>query len=221
MTPSDRETLRAKVNQLIAAGELTSWFETLYAEAGQEAEAIPWAHATTHPLLAGWLERNDLQGDGKRAMVLGCGIGDDAEKLAELGFRVTAFDISPSAIAWAKRRFPQTTVDYQVADLFDLPRAWQGQFDFVLEIFTVQSLPPMVRDEALRAIPPLLRDGGQLLCIYLGREHHETPSGPPWAMSKPELKVLEDMGLSVVQAEDFMSDGTSRRFRILYRRAMA
>lgn len=212
------EEIRAKINQRIADGDFMGWFETLYADAQQNPDIIPWIHATAHPLLMGWLEKNDLQGDGKRAIVLGSGLGDDAEKLAELSFDVTAFDISPSAVAWSKQRFPETVVDYQVADLFNLPAEWQDQFDFVLEIFTVQALPQSIRDDALKAIPPLLKDDGQLLFACFGREHHETPQGPPWAISKQELKMLEEQGLTIEHEEDFLQDETLRRFRVLYRK---
>ncbi|MCC5670705.1 class I SAM-dependent methyltransferase [Nostoc sp. CHAB 5784] len=41
---------------------------------------------------------------GQKALVIGCGLGDDAEAIASLGFEVTAFDISPTAIAWCQER---------------------------------------------------------------------------------------------------------------------
>lgn len=228
------EDIRAKINNQLETGDFTGWFETLYAGAQQNPDIIPWIHSTTHPLLVEWLDKNKLQGKGKRAIVLGSGLGDDAEKLAELGFRVTAFDISPSAIAWSKQRFPDTNVDYQVADLFNLPTEWHGQFDFILEIFTVQALPQSLREDAFGAIATLLKDGGQLLIVCWGREHHETPQGPPWAISKQELKILETQGLIIEHIEDFfvteestileerdddhLQNEASRRFRIVYRK---
>jgi len=208
--------IRAKINQQIENGDFTGWFETLYSGAGQNADIIPWSHTTTNPLLTEWLDKNELQGVGRRAIVIGCGLGDDAEKLAELGFQVTAFDISTSAITWAKQRFPDTSVDYQVADLFNLPADWHGQFDFVLEIFTVQALPLAIRDDALTAIPPLLSDKGQLLLICFGRDHHETSQGPPWAISKQELDILNTQTLRIEHDEEFVRNGSSRYFRILY-----
>lgn len=212
------EEIRAKINQHFADGDFTGWFETLYAGAQGDTDIVPWVHAEVHPLFAEWLENNTLIGQGKHAIVLGSGVGDDAEKLAELGFDVTGFDISSSAIEWSKQRFPDSTVNYQVANLFDLPPAWHGQFDFVLEIFTVQALPLSLREQALKAIPPLLKEGGRLLFICLGRDHKDEPQGPPWAISKQELKTLEDAGLTIVQEEDFLQNGTSRRFRILYQK---
>ena len=49
---------------------------------------------------------------GQKAIVIGCGVGDDAEALSEAGYEVTAFDISPEAILLCKNRYPDTTVNY-------------------------------------------------------------------------------------------------------------
>lgn len=214
----DTGKIRARINQQFEEGDFTGWFETLYAGAKGQAHVIPWAYSTIHPLLEDWLADHPLDGKGLRAIVIGCGLGDDAEVLADLGFQVTAFDISPTAIQWAKDRFPNTTVDYQVADLFDLPKAWHGGFDFVLEIYTVQALPQMIRQDALKNIPLLLADGGRLLLACMGRDHDETPEGPPWALSHEELSILSKHGLTIIESED-LNPATYRRFRILYHKA--
>lgn len=216
--PALPKNVSAKVAQQVINGDYAEGFETVYKHADQNPDGIPWANVTTHPRLVEWLEKNDLQGNDRCAIVLGCGLGDDAEKLAELGFQVTAFDVSPTAIEWAKQRFPQSKVDYQVADLFKLPAEWQSQFDFVLEIYTVQSLPQSVREKALQAIPPLLKTGGQLLLICGAREHDTIPEGPPWRISKQELTTLEDCGLTLVHEEDFVPDTGRRQFRMLYQK---
>jgi hypothetical protein len=49
-------------------------------------EAIPWADLEPNPHLLSWLEANPTDGRGRRALKVGCGLGDDAEALAELGF---------------------------------------------------------------------------------------------------------------------------------------
>ena len=58
--------------------------------------------------------------------MVACGLGDDAEALAAAGWRVTAFDISPAAIAWCRERFPASPVDYQVQDLSAVPSSWHS-----------------------------------------------------------------------------------------------
>src|SRR5215472_10485502 len=62
------------------------------------------------------------EGKQVRALVVGCGLGDDAEELARLGMQVVAFDVASAAVESARRRFPASTVRYEVADLLAPPR---------------------------------------------------------------------------------------------------
>ena len=85
-------------------------------------------------------------GTGRRAVVVGAGYGADAEHLAALGYETTAFDISPAAVAAARERYPDSAVDYRVADLLDLPDDLVGAFDLVVEIYTIQALHGSLRE---------------------------------------------------------------------------
>ncbi len=202
--------------------EGTGWFEPLYADAGRDAEQVPWANLRPNRFIMEWLERERPRGDGLRALVPGCGLGDDAEELARLGFEVNAFDLAPSAIAWARERFPDSPVDYRVANLFDLPREWRRSFDFVAEVYTLQSLSADIRLEAVRLMPELVAPGGRLLLICRGREPDQDLGGPPWPLTRAELRALEDAGLEELRFEDLRvrddrdPDVGIRRFRILY-----
>ena len=124
----------------------------MYAEAEGDSSQVPWVKNSPHPYLQDWLENSIPQGKGCSALVIGCGLGDDAEALAELGYQVTAFDISPTAIAWCKERFPNSKVTYLVADLFNLPSAWKDNFDLVYECRNVQALPINIRGKVISAI---------------------------------------------------------------------
>jgi len=146
------------------------------------------------PALVQWLTQNPQDGDGKRALVIACGLGDDAEALAALGFDVTAFDIAPTAIEWCNKRFPDSSVDYHVADMFDPPAEWIGAFDFVLEIFTVQALPIEIRPKVVAAIKKFVVPKGYLLVIAIGLDVEER-KGPPWPLTSAELKLFENEGL--------------------------
>jgi DNA-binding NarL/FixJ family response regulator len=75
---------------------------------------------------------------GMRAVTIGCGLGDDAEAMSRYGYQVTAFDISPSAIEMCRKRYPDSGVEYIVADLFALPTEWQHGFNLVYECNTIQ-----------------------------------------------------------------------------------
>ena len=51
---------------------------------------------------------------------------------------MTAFDLSPTAIEWCRKRFPQSSVKWVVANLLESPAEWRQRFDLVVEINTLQ-----------------------------------------------------------------------------------
>jgi SAM-dependent methyltransferase len=189
-----RARVRALAQEALAAGNATGWFERLYAEAGGDATAVPWADLTPNPAFAQWALRPASLVGVKTAAVVGCGLGHDAELLAARGVRVTAFDVSESAIAWARRLHPASPVKYHVADLFVLPPAWRGTFDLVVEVYTLQALPRSVRPAATSAILSLLAPGGRLFVFTRVRDDapggppfDERDGGPPWPLGRTEL----------------------------------
>jgi hypothetical protein len=192
-------------------------FEEMYAAAGDDLAALPWASLKPFPLLVDWLDGKGA-GTGGAALVVGTGLGDDAEELARRGFEVTAFDLSPTAIERARERFPDSAVDYRVADLLDLPAEWSGRFDLVVEIRTLQSLPIAVRAPAATAIAGTVAPGGLLWLFALGRETHQPGERRPWPVTTEELAVLEAAGLTweshredLLDADLYEVAGTLRR----------
>src|SRR5436190_13534040 len=100
-------------------GNTTGWFEALYAEAAGNNEKIPWADLEPNKYFTRWAADTDLKGNGRKALVVGCGLGDDALMLHNLGFNVTAFDISPTAIEWARKLHKDTDIQFETMDLFE------------------------------------------------------------------------------------------------------
>jgi 2-polyprenyl-3-methyl-5-hydroxy-6-metoxy-1,4-benzoquinol methylase len=125
----------------LAAHDPTDWFDQLYAAGASGQVQMPWSRIEPHPLLTGWVQDRNLTGAGRQAVVVGCGLGADAEYLASLQFDTIGFDISETAIRLASQRFPGSKVRYVTADVLDLPAQWIHGFDLVAEIITVQALP--------------------------------------------------------------------------------
>lgn len=207
----------------LAQGDATGWFETLYRQADGDPGGISWADLAPNPNLVAWLDREHVAGGGRRALKIGCGLGDDAEELARRGFVVTAFDVSPTAVDWCRRRFPGSVVRWQVADLLAPPRAWlapRGAFDFVVESYTLQVLPPVARAAALANVARFVAPHGELLVIARGRENGDPEGAMPWPLTRRELDRLRALGLTELAFEDFLDAETPpvRRFRCHYRR---
>ncbi|KUL30985.1 class I SAM-dependent methyltransferase [Actinoplanes awajinensis] len=218
----------------LAAGDATGWFEELYASARDGDAVVPWdvAAASVH------LREFPLPpGEGRRALVVGCGPGRDAEHLAALGYAVTAFDIAATAIELARSRHPESPVAYQVADLLDPPAAWTRAFDLVLESNNVQALPAGIRARAIAGVGEFVAPGGTLLVLAAAATDFPPPAnapaapavppgtsgvgdGPPWPLTRAEVDAFAGPGLRPISVEEIGAPGTRliRRWRAVFTR---
>lgn len=187
------ETLRL-AKDFAAKGDPDGWFEEFYARAGGDIDKVYWADLEPGPHLVEYLNKNSVPSGG-RAVTIGCGLGDDAEALANAGYATTAFDISPAAIAMCRNRYPGTTVDYRVDDLFELPRDWAGSFDLVYECNTIQILTGENRVRALEAMADLVKPGGVILVSCRSRNEDEGLDAWPLALDRPEIDGFVRAGL--------------------------
>ncbi|MEA5557116.1 class I SAM-dependent methyltransferase [Nodularia spumigena] len=193
-----QQRVKELANQAIQEANPTAWFDVLYSQSQGDVTQIPWAKLTVHPYLQDWLTINHTQGQGLSALVIGCGLGDDAEALADRGFQVTAFDISPTAIDWCQQRFPDSSVNYVVADLLNLPAQWHQAFDLVVEIRNIQALPLNIRSTVIASVASVVAATGTLLVINRFRDTELEPDGPPWPLSDSELAQFTELGLQEV-----------------------
>ena len=151
-----RERYAALSAEAIASGDPTAWFDRLYSESALGTARIPWDRAAPHPLLD---PPPPSPGTPARALVVGCGLGDDAELISSLGYRTVAFDLSPAAQAmdWSDGLISQGS---KVILAYDHPHF--GQFPAVVStehgqgrITTVGTLPnPALAADLARWLAP-------------------------------------------------------------------
>jgi SAM-dependent methyltransferase len=185
----------------LAAGDATGWFDKLYAEAQQGTAEVPWDRPEPTALLADWARADPPDGSGRRALVVGCGLGRDAEFVAGFGFATTAFDISATAVQMARARHAGSPVDYRVADLLDPPAEWRAAFDLVVESNNVQALPRSLRARATASVASFVASGGTLLVIAAA-ETGSGDDGPPWPLTRAEVAAFGAGGLTEVSVEE-------------------
>ncbi len=173
----------------------TGWFDSVYQDAGGDPEAVFWSDRVPSPHLVSWMKDHPAERSGLWAIVIGCGIGDDAEAIATGGYQVIAFDIAPAAIRMCRKRYPDSAVDYRVADLFSHPAEWSGAFDLVFECNTIQALPGKYRSQALDAIAGMAAPGGAVLVSCRNRNTGERENEFPLPLDRHEIDGFVRAGL--------------------------
>lgn len=136
-----------------------------------------------------------------KIIVLGAGRGHDAREFARHGFQVTAVDFAADAVramhALADLSAP---VEIAHADIFDLPRAFDGTFDYVLEYTCFCAIDPTRRAEYAGLVARLLKPGGIYIALAFPLDNHQ--GGPPFAISISEiLNLLGARGFNLLQRE--------------------
>ncbi len=202
--------------------ERREFFDGLYVAAGGGGEPLPWDRGgAPQQLLADWAADRGLRepgGAGKRAVVVGCGLGGDAEFLARLGFAVVGFDFSAPAIEAARALNPTSTVDYEVADLLALPEGWLAGFDLVVESLTVQSLPRSIRPRVIAAVRSLAAPGGTVLVVSSQQGVRTETEIGPWPLSRADVDSFAADGFELVRLEQPPGPDGLPRWRAEFRR---
>jgi len=184
--------------------EPIEWFDQLYGMANRDPAIIPWARMTPNQVMMNWVEENCSAGN---ALVIGCGLGDDAVGLENIGFNVTAFDISEHCVDWCKERFPNSKVKWLVGDILDPKQEWYGNFDLIVEIHILQAIPDGgIREKAAEQMPKLLADNGKMLCIGRLDDGRQTIQPPPWPLKQTWLNdsfaMLESLEFTPFRNDD-------------------
>ena len=187
-------------------------------------EAFPVGRFEPNPNLVDWLEANPVSKGRPSALVVGCGLGDDAEFLAREAFRSPRLMSHRRRSPGAKVGFPARRPTYVSADLLAPPTALRHVFDFVLEAYTLQVLPRNLREQAISRLADTVEPGGTLLVICRGRLSDDPEGEMPWPLLRDELFALDRSGLPVDTFEDLWDpheEPAVRRFRACYSRPVA
>ena len=138
-------------------------------------ETLPWFQMALDQDLALSLDRLGLRSGC--FLDLGTGTGTQALGLSELGFEVTASDISPSAIERARERARERElkIDFRVDDI--LKTRMQMRFDYILDRGCFHALTLGQQRSYVRALGLLLKSGGYFFLKCFSEKEEET-TGP-------------------------------------------
>lgn len=155
-------------------------------------ERLPWDIGTPSPELEEAFRQLSLK--GKPVLEIGCGTGTNAIWMAQQNCKVTATDISPTAIEQAKAKTSQAkaNVDYVLADICEEPAVKDGSVDFVFDRGVYHVMSAEKRSVFAMRVANSLSSGGFWLCLAGSKDEvRENPEvGPPQLSA---VEVLEPM----------------------------
>jgi len=180
------------------SGQSRNVFNRLYKSA-QKPEDLPWHEAEPPSLLVKAMDRRDAPGS---ALDIGCGSGTYSIYMAERGYRVTAIDFMPQAIAMLQSRIAGRDLAIEAIQA-DVGKWTTDQpFDVVLDIGCLHA-PGTIDFGTYKAqLLNWLAPGGDFILVHFGRRGWWDwwPIGPNRVYAAtlcrqfaPELELVEDI----------------------------
>ena len=146
-------------------------------------------------------------------IVLGAGRGHDARLFARHGFEVLAVDFATEAVAAMHLlNDPAQPVQVLQADMFELPAAMNGRFDYLLEYTCFCAIDPDRRGAFAALAARLLKPGG--LYISLAFPIGRRPGSPPFVIQPDAvIELFAEHGFTLHHRE-FSPDSIPSRQNI-------
>jgi ubiquinone/menaquinone biosynthesis C-methylase UbiE len=129
----------------------------------------PWMNPYKFPWIMERIEREAALLRGLHLLEIGCGLGYDSLELLKRGVRVTAVDLTPTAVELAQRHFEIAGVrpeELRVASALDLPFP-DDTFDAVWSNGVLHATGDTAR--AVREVRRVLRPGGRAIISHFYR----------------------------------------------------
>ena len=172
-------------------------------------EKIPWNYETPpEPLVE--LIKNEIIKPCK-IIDLGCGTGNYCIYFAKKGYEATGIDISPSAIAYAKKKANEVKIrcNFLVADILGDLDNISTNFDFAYDWEVLHHIFPENRQKYIENVYKILNKRGKYLSVCFSekdpsfggqRKYRETPLGTIlYFSSEEELESLFESYFKIIE----------------------
>lgn len=158
---------------------------------------LRWFSDTPSPIVGKTMEEFGISA-ASSVLELGCGEGRDAKYLLQRGFNVLATDISPRAIEFCRRDFPQGAEHFQVLDCVN--GKLDREFDFIYAVAVVHMLVEDAdRDGFYRFVRDHLTSDGIALICTMGDGTGEFQSDISTAFNR-QARVHQQSGKTLMLA---------------------
>ena len=181
--------------------EFPDW-EQLYRD--KNVESMPWFNPELDPDLDQALTKLNLHTG--TALDLGTGPGTQAMALAGRGFKVTACDISDTAVRKAQGIAKEKGLDISFRQDDILNSNLDQQFDFVFDRGCFHVFPPERRQDYVSVVDSLIKPRGYLFlkCV----SHLEIGEQDPYRFTPAEIKEIFSIRFNVISVEETVYQGT-------------
>ncbi len=179
-------------------------WEALYQS--EPVSKMPWFYSKLDPDIEKTLKQLKLKKGA--ALDLATGPGTQAIALCKKGWKVTASDISESALQKAKIRAQKLPINWIQDDI--LKPKLKNSFDLIIDRGCFHIFAPSKRKIYIRNITRLLNKNGVLLLKCFS--HLQPGKIGPYRFKKDEIQKLFNKSLSVVSIQDSVYHGTLNPF---------
>ena len=129
-------------------------------------KGLAWFSGAPTPVVAQVLEKYAIAPECPM-LEIGCGEGNDAAFLLERGCDLLATDVSPAAVDFCRKKYPQWAECFQPLDC--LKDSLEGRFDYIYAVAVLHMLVPDAdRQGLLRFIRDHLTEKGAGLIVVMG-----------------------------------------------------
>jgi len=133
------------------------FWDQFYRRRLESGNDLDWEGLWTEPFLV------PLRQAGARTILeLGCGTGNDAARLADAGYSVTAVDLSSEAVGRARARYG-SVARFVIADMTQRLPFPSGSFDAVMSNVAMHMFPDAVTRAVFAEVGRVVRPGGLFL----------------------------------------------------------